>query len=496
MNSALFIIFAFLLLSIYLGIRSTKGKKMSMEQWAVGGRGFGSLFVFLLMAGEIYTTFTFLGASSWAYGKGGPAMYVIMYMSLAYVLGYFVLPMIWKYAKEKNLVSSSDFYESKYKSSFMGVLVAIVGVISIIPYFVLQLKGLGIIVSEASYGTISSGAAIWIGAIAVTVYVMISGIHGSAWTAVIKDFLILGIVVFIGLYIPYHYYGGLGEMFKAVDAAKPGFLAIPEKGLSMSWLISTVLMTVFGFHMWPHAFGGVASARSAKALRKNTVISPIYSLVLLFVFFVGYTAIGQVQGLKGPAADLALLKIATMTFDPWFVGLIGAAGLLAALVPGSMLLMAASTLIAKNVYKTVVPTATDKQVMSLAKYLVPVFALISIYFTFNGGSTIVTLLLMAYSFVTQLAPALYFSLMKNNFVNKYGAGAGMIVGVVSVAYVTATNITMPQLFPSLPQWIQDLNIGVIALLLNIIVTIIVSLVTGKSAATSLGNNEIAKLPNN
>ena len=103
---------------------------------------------------------------------------------------------------------------------------------------------------------------------------------------------------------------------------------------------------------------------------------------------------------------------------------------------------------------------------------------------------------MAYSVVTQLAPALYFSLMKNNFVNKYGAGAGMIVGVVIVAYVTATNITMPQLFPSFPQWIQDLNIGLIALLLNIIVTVIVSLVMGKSAATSQGNNETATLQNN
>lgn len=32
---------------------------MNLEQWSVGGRGFGTIFVFLLMAGEIYTTFTF-----------------------------------------------------------------------------------------------------------------------------------------------------------------------------------------------------------------------------------------------------------------------------------------------------------------------------------------------------------------------------------------------------------------------------------------------------
>lgn len=46
MNTALIIIFVFLLLAIYLGIRATRGKKMDLEQWSVGGRGFGTIFVF------------------------------------------------------------------------------------------------------------------------------------------------------------------------------------------------------------------------------------------------------------------------------------------------------------------------------------------------------------------------------------------------------------------------------------------------------------------
>ncbi len=70
MNLALLIIFAFLALAIYLGIRARRGKDMDLEEWSVGGRGFGTIFVFLLLAGEIYTTFTFLGASGWAYGGG------------------------------------------------------------------------------------------------------------------------------------------------------------------------------------------------------------------------------------------------------------------------------------------------------------------------------------------------------------------------------------------------------------------------------------------
>lgn len=491
MNAAIYIIFGFLLFSIFLGIQARKGKSMDLEQWSVGGRGFGTIFVFLLMAGETYTTFTFLGASSWAYGKGGPALYIIAYLSLIYAFSYWIYPAIWKYAKEHNLMSQSDFFTSKYKSSFLGIIVAIIGVISMVPYIVLQLKGLGIIVSEASYGLISPNIAVWIGAIAVTIYVMISGIHGSAWTAVIKDIMIFGIVLFIGIYIPFHYYGGIESMFKEIQATKPGFLTLPKSGLGISWFISTVVMTVLGAVMWPHVFNATYSAKNAKAIRKNSIITPLYTLMLLFIFFVGFAAIGQVPGLTGPATDLALLKLSVKTFDPWFVGLIGAAGLLTALVPGSMLLMSASTSVAKNIYKVMVPTATDRQVSMLAKWLVPVLSLICVYFTLSGGQGIVTLLLMAYSFITQLLPALLFSFMKNNFVTKAGASVGMISGVIAVTYMTLTQATIATLFPSLPQVMKDLNSGIIALLINVVITVIVSLVTSKNAKSNNVNAKTA-----
>ncbi|WP_026574215.1 sodium:solute symporter family protein [Bacillus sp. UNC438CL73TsuS30] len=488
MNIALVVIFAFLLLAVFLGVRAKKGHDMNLEQWTVGGRGFGAMFVFLLMAGEIYTTFTFLGGSSWAYGKGGPALYILAYMTLAYVISYYLLPAIWKYGKEKKLLSQPDFFASKYKSPALGVVVALVGVLAMVPYIILQFKGLGIIVSLASYGSISNTAAVWIGAIALTFYVMVSGIHGSAWTAVLKDTMILVIVVIIGIYLPYHYYGGIQPMFESIDKVHPNFATIPAQGNSMSWYISTVILTSLGFYMWPQYFASSFSAKSAKVFRKNAMISPLYALLVLFVFFVGFAAIQQVPGLQGSDQDLSLLKLSIMSFNPFIVGLIGAAGLLTALVPGSMLLMAAATSLANNVYKPFAKNATDKRIIKLAKILVPVIALISVYFTLNGGNTIVLLLLMGYSFVTQLFPSMICSLLKKNFVTKQGAIAGIIVGEVTVLYVTITSATVGTLFPSLPQLIKDLNVGIIAMVLNIFVMVIGSLVTKNSSLRLVKQN--------
>lgn len=56
-------------------------------------------FRFLLMAGENYTTFTFLGASGYTYGKGAPAFYILGYGCLAFIMSYWMLPAVWKYAK-------------------------------------------------------------------------------------------------------------------------------------------------------------------------------------------------------------------------------------------------------------------------------------------------------------------------------------------------------------------------------------------------------------
>ncbi|WP_144109376.1 sodium:solute symporter [Paraburkholderia sp. BCC1886] len=476
--SALIIIAAITVFALYLGVRARRGHDMSLEQWTVGGRSFGTAFVFLLMAGEIYTTFTFLGGSGFAYGKGAPVYYILAYGTLAYILSYWMLPPIWRYAKTHRLVSQPHFFSRKYDSPALGTLVALVGVAALIPYLVLQLKGLGIIVATASYGMISSTAAVWIGAAVVTAYVIVSGVRGSAWNSVVKDLMILAIVLFLGIYMPLHYYGGFGNMFRAIDAAKPGFLTFPAKGSSVIWFQSTVLLTALGFFMWPHTFGSIFTAKDERIFRRNAMVLPLYQLILLFVFFVGFAATLKVPGLTGGNIDLSLFRLSLQTFDPWFVGVIGAAGILTALVPGSMILTSASTLLANDVYRGMLNRkASDASVANLARFLVPVVALVAVGFTLQGGETIVALLLMGYSFVTQLLPAVICSLRPNNRATKQGAFCGILAGVAVVAATTTMHLSVGQMLPFLSDSLKDINIGFVALAVNIVVFVVVSAVT-------------------
>ncbi len=84
---------------------------------------------------------------------------------------------------------------------------------------------------------------------------------------------------------------------------------------------------------------------------------------------------------------------------------------------------------------------------------------------------------MGYSIVTQLFPALVCSLFPRQIITKQGAIVGMAIGLLVVAYITLSGSTIATMFPSFPQYIKDLNVGIIALLMNMIVMFVVSGIT-------------------
>ncbi len=63
--------------TIGFALFSVRSFKMEPAEFIVGGRSFGVVLLWMLLSGEIYTSFTFLGAAGWAYGKGAPAFYMM-----------------------------------------------------------------------------------------------------------------------------------------------------------------------------------------------------------------------------------------------------------------------------------------------------------------------------------------------------------------------------------------------------------------------------------
>jgi len=67
-------------------------RSVSVADWAVGGRRFGTLIFWFMNAGEVYTTFAVLGISGFAYSVGAPAYLAFLSVSLSFALGYWLMP--------------------------------------------------------------------------------------------------------------------------------------------------------------------------------------------------------------------------------------------------------------------------------------------------------------------------------------------------------------------------------------------------------------------
>jgi solute:Na+ symporter, SSS family len=205
---------------------------------------------------------------------------------------------------------------------------------------------------------------------------------------------------------------------------------------------------------------------------------PIYQLIIVFSVFIGFAAILQVPG--SGDGDMSIFRLAQHSLPPWFVGIVGGAGALAALVPSSIVLLSSATLLSKNIFKVWKPKTTDHQLGRLSRQLVPVLVIIAVFFALNESKLIGLIYIMVYSIIVQLFPALFFSLMKKNPVSTIGAFAGMIVGVLLVIYSTVTDTTLATLNPNLPSMIKDFDTGLLIMMINLVVTYVVGVTVKKS----------------
>ncbi|MGC1730940.1 MAG: sodium:solute symporter family protein [Steroidobacteraceae bacterium] len=449
-----------------IGFLGTANRRMDLEEWTVGGRGFGVVLVFLLTSGEVYTTFSFLGASGWAYSRGGPTLYVLAFITLAYVVSFFILPEIWEAGRRHGMQTQSDFFGIRYGNRYLAGLVCLVGIGSFIPYIDLQLKGVGIIVQVASFGAIGRTPAMAVAVLLLVAFVFTGGIRAVAWVSVVKDALMLLAAIAIGIGVPLIHFGGIGAMFTALAHAHPRHLTMPGATVSLghAWYVSTVLLTALGFYMWPHSFAAAFTARSADALRRNAVVMPLYTLTLVFIFFAGFAAVLIVPGLSD--GDLAMLQVVRQSFPPWFLGIVGGAGALTAMVPAAIFILTASTLFAKNLFRPLfAPAMSDDQVARLARAMVVVLGLVSLALAVSGSTTLVSLLLVGYAGVSQFFPGVVLGIFWPR-----ATTAGVFAGV-GVGICTAVLLMLTHHDP-----VFGLNAGFVALCLNFLIAVTVSLV--------------------
>lgn len=467
---AFIMMIGYLVVALLIGILSGRGRdSSSISEFAVAGGQLGLVVMWFLMGGAVFSAFSFLGAPGWAYAKGAPAFYIITYTAFAILPWYIIGPKINKIGRKFNLYTVAGFMHGRYKGKTLPILIGIISVFAFIQYLATQLTGMAHIFNIMTQGRIP----FWLGALLaygiVVIYVATGGLRAAAWSDVFQGLLMIIISWVVGLAIVNQLHGGTTEMFSNIIQDKPGFLEIGREGSSMSPITytTTILVSIFGFLMWPHLFSK-SYASKAITIKQTVLVYPIFALFLIPLLLVGFAAINVVDPSQIDSPDQILLYLITvvMSMPGWVYGLVGAGALAAAMSSADAITHSASLEFTDGVVKNVWTNLSDKKTLLIMRVGIFVIGGLAYYVTIFGGQGLIALLLGAYGSIVQFAPGVYSALYWKR-VTAPAVISGLIVGtLLNYYYQLIAESTL-----------MGINPGILGLIANIIILVVASYLT-------------------
>lgn len=462
----------------FLAARWGRRDLRSLDEWALGGRRFGTIVTWFLLGGDLYTAYTFIAVPAFAFGSGAIAFFAVPYTTIAYPLAFLVMARFWTVAKSRGYVTTADFVHDRFGSRPLELAVAITGVVATMPYIALQLIGVQVVLERSGIAP-THGSAVMMLIVAfalLAAYTFTSGLRAPAMIAFVKDTLIYITVIAAIIIIPKSL-GGWAHIFSAAQTAlaakaKPGSTILtPQLYFSYS---SLALGSALALFIYPHSITSVLSARSADVIRRNCALLPLYSILLTLIALLGYCALAAHIRVSDP--NFAIPDLFTRFFPNWFAGVAFAAIVIGALVPAAIMAIGAANLFASNILQSfqtrlvrpAVETRTARIIallvlaggLAIALTIKPLYA---IEFQLLGGSWIV-----------QIFPAVILGLYTTWF-HRHALLAGWAAGLATATWMAQTTKFATTIFPLHAGITVPGYIAFYALLVNLAVAAIATL---------------------
>jgi solute:Na+ symporter, SSS family len=430
---------------------------MHLNEWGLGGRGFGTFISWFLLGGDLYTAYTFIAVPALVYAVGAAGFYALSYVVMVFPIVFVFAPRLWSVARARGYVTPAEFARGRYGSQGLMLAVTVTGILATMPYIALQLVGIEAVLTVLGVGGGSSNKLVsdlplLIAFLVLAVYTYLAGLRAPALIAFVKDILVYVTVIVAIIYIPGKL-GGWGHIFSASAAhlktvnpatGKPkGSLIVAPAG---EWAYASLALgSALALFMYPHAVTGVLASKRRDVIRRSAAALPAYSLVLGLIALFGYMALATPAvnaGVKahGNNAQLSVPLLFQNMFPSWFAGIGYSAIVIGALVPAAIMSIAAANLFTRNIYKEFFrPNATPAQetrVARLASLLMKVGALgfvLELNKTFS-----INLQLLGGVWILQIFPSIVIGLYTrwfHRFALIIGWAAGMAYGTIE-AYRT------------------------------------------------------------
>ncbi|RKR07596.1 SSS family solute:Na+ symporter [Kushneria sinocarnis] len=463
---ALSITLTYLLVALCIGVRARGGRSMArLEEWGVAGRSMNGVVLYLLIGAGSISAYTFMGAPGWAYSKGVPVFYVVIYLSYLAMVAWYFGPKVWALGERFGHVTQADAIRDRYQSPKLGALAALVMSIGTLAYAVLQTIGAAYILDVMSGGAIPRWAGVSVVLGIMAIYLWLSGQRAIGMTNAFQGALMLVIAWLIGLWATHQASGDwwFGAVFDRLADQRPGFLTLPGADGSMSFAFWTTSILVSMVSFMPPVWMQWMSARSPTTLRRSATWLPTYYVVILPMVVVGFIGIFALPQLE--RADTVALTMAMQSMPAALAGLLGAGTLAAAMSSSEPFIHATAVTWARDVLRPALGLS-EAATARLARWLLlAIMALIVAPLAITSPGNLVMILLIGLGFAAQVLPAFI-----GMFLWPRATPAGVTAGILAGFAVTLLGTLV---------WRNPLGVhaGFWGLLLNLPLFVVVSLST-------------------
>jgi len=431
------VLFAAVTLLGFVASRWRKGDLSQLHEWGLGGRRFGSVIVWFLLGGDLYTAYTFIAVPALMFGAGAPGFFAVPYTIMVYPLMYAVFPRLWSVARANGYVTAADFVRGRFGSGTLALAVAVTGIVATMPYIALQLVGIEVVLAGLG---IHGEWPLIIAFGVLAAYTYSAGLRAPAMIAVVKDILVYITILAAVIVIP-EQLGGYGRIFASIPASKLLLAGATARSLGSQAAYATLALgSALALLLYPHALTGVLSSASRDVIRRNAVVLPAYSLALGLIALLGYMALSagvqsmpaHAAGFKAFGANYAVPALFLKAFPSWFVGVAFAAIAIGALVPAAIMSIACANLFTRNIYREYLrPKCTpahESQVAKATSLLVKLGALVFVLAL--PAQYTIELQLLGGILIIQTLPSVLLGLYTRRL-HPYALLAGWLVGICS-----------------------------------------------------------------
>ncbi len=479
----------------FLATRWRKAESMeSLDEWGLGGRGFGTWVTWFLLGGDLYTAYTFIAVPAAMFALGSVSgFFAVPYTIVVYPIIFVFMSRLWSVSHRHGYVTAADFVRGRYGSRGLSLAVAVTGILATMPYIALQLVGIEAVLEVIGLGGNSALARdlpLFIAFAVLAAYTYSSGLRAPALIAFVKDALIYLVIIVAVVYLPTKY-GGWGHIFDSAQTkmaktnpatGKPGAF-IP--GPTQYWAYGTLALgSALALFMYPHSVTAVLSSKSRTTIRRNAAILPAYSFVLGLLALLGWVAIAagtKPIGLNGqPNAQLVIPQLFEDSFPSWFAGVAFAAVAIGALVPAAIMSIAAANLFTRNIYREWLrPNATVAQEAKVGKLVSLLVKFVALIFVLTmDKQNAINFQLLGGIWILQTLPSVVFGLYTRWF-HRWALLAGWAVAMVygTLKAYNASSPTVPHFASSLAPMELIGQLGYIALtafVINVIVAVVLT----------------------